>query len=111
MIQELKKLRKELEGTTYPTSEQVAKYLNLAYELDNEADYDIISESYALDMLQNKNTLYEVRNFLQDVTDNGYDTQFYILDGYGCLVDLTSEIIIDKIDDILKYKGVQENEK
>lgn len=105
MIQELKKLRKELEGTTYPTSEQVERYLNLADKL-GKPDIDIISETYALDMLQNKKALYEVRNFLEDVTDDGYDVQFYMVDVCGCLVDLTSEIIIDKIDDILKYKEV-----
>lgn len=106
-IRKLQDLKKQMDGWTYPTSEQIEEYLTIADDTGH-TDCNIVNEQYVLDGLVKEGSVYAIKCRLEDV-NNAYFNDFYQIQGDGNYTDVTISSLNDKIDDLILT--IKEDEK
>lgn len=101
MLDELKALYKEVEtGPYYPATKTIEKFIDIVDSLGDGADLDIVDEQYIID---NKTfeSVADISNFVSDVENVAAD--YYIVDGYENLKDITKDNLLIRIEDELSW--------
>lgn len=94
----LEKLKEEvLNGGEYPTTKQIETYMSLVDIYFKS--WDIVSKEEAFRNINSLFGISQVVNYVSDIKN--YNADYYIMDGYDCLQDVTKSNFIDRIDDLI----------